>query len=32
VQCHPEELWEQADPRWTRLFQGFVAASRSGGG
>lgn len=24
VQCHPEELWEQADRRWASLFQGFV--------
>jgi putative glutamine amidotransferase len=28
VQCHPEELWEQADPRWTRMFAGFVEAAR----
>ncbi|MCS6839926.1 MAG: gamma-glutamyl-gamma-aminobutyrate hydrolase family protein [Roseiflexus sp.] len=30
VQCHPEELWQSADPRWKRLFAGFVerAASR----
>jgi putative glutamine amidotransferase len=28
VQCHPEELWEQADQRWTRLFTGFVQVSR----
>jgi putative glutamine amidotransferase len=28
VQCHPEELWERADPRWARLFTGFVAAAR----
>jgi putative glutamine amidotransferase len=27
VQCHPEELWERADPRWARLFSGFVDAS-----
>jgi putative glutamine amidotransferase len=25
VQCHPEELWERAEPRWARLFAGFVA-------
>ncbi|MBK9944909.1 MAG: gamma-glutamyl-gamma-aminobutyrate hydrolase family protein [Kouleothrix sp.] len=25
VQCHPEELWERADPRWARVFAGFVA-------
>jgi len=24
VQCHPEELWEQADRRWARVFAGFV--------
>jgi putative glutamine amidotransferase len=24
VQCHPEELWQQADPRWARVFAGFV--------
>jgi len=28
VQCHPEELWERAEPRWARMFQGFVAATR----
>ncbi len=30
VQCHPEELWQSAEPRWQRLFAGFVerAASR----
>lgn len=30
VQCHPEELWQSAEPRWKRLFTGFVerAASR----
>ncbi|MBK9712473.1 MAG: gamma-glutamyl-gamma-aminobutyrate hydrolase family protein [Kouleothrix sp.] len=28
VQCHPEELWERAEPRWARMFQGFVAAAR----
>ena len=28
VQCHPEELWEHADPRWARLFVGFVDAAR----
>jgi putative glutamine amidotransferase len=26
VQCHPEELWEQADRRWARVFAGFVEA------
>jgi putative glutamine amidotransferase len=25
VQCHPEELWERADARWSRVFDGFVA-------
>lgn len=24
VQCHPEELWEAAEPRWARMFQGFI--------
>lgn len=24
VQCHPEEMWESAEPRWASLFQGFV--------
>lgn len=24
VQCHPEELWERADRRWARMFEGFV--------
>jgi putative glutamine amidotransferase len=28
VQCHPEELWERADPRWARVFEGFVEAAR----
>jgi len=28
VQCHPEELWDRTDPRWTRLFEHFVAAAR----
>jgi putative glutamine amidotransferase len=28
VQCHPEELWERADPRWARMFTGFVDAAR----
>ncbi|NTV62647.1 MAG: gamma-glutamyl-gamma-aminobutyrate hydrolase family protein [Oscillochloris sp.] len=26
VQCHPEHLWASAEPRWSRLFAGFVAA------
>jgi putative glutamine amidotransferase len=29
VQCHPEELWEQADRRWARLFAGFVDRCRA---
>jgi putative glutamine amidotransferase len=28
VQCHPEELWERADPRWVRVFAGFIATTR----
>jgi putative glutamine amidotransferase len=28
VQCHPEELWERADPRWTRVFEEFVSTAR----
>jgi putative glutamine amidotransferase len=28
VQCHPELLWEDADPRWARLFAGFVDMAR----
>lgn len=24
VQCHPEELWQSAEPRWKRLFTGFI--------
>jgi putative glutamine amidotransferase len=28
VQSHPEELWERADQRWARLFEGFVQATR----
>jgi putative glutamine amidotransferase len=28
VQCHPEELWEHADSRWTRVFEAFVNAAR----
>lgn len=26
VQCHPEMLWDEVDPRWRNLFAGFVAA------
>jgi putative glutamine amidotransferase len=28
VQCHPEELWDRTDRRWTQLFEHFVAAAR----
>jgi putative glutamine amidotransferase len=28
VQCHPEELWNEAEPRWQRLFTSFVEASQ----
>lgn len=28
VQCHPEMLWEQADPRWARMFEHFVQLAR----
>jgi len=28
VQCHPEHLWREAEPRWLRFFEGFVAACR----
>jgi putative glutamine amidotransferase len=28
VQCHPEDLWGQADTRWARLFAGLVEAAR----
>jgi putative glutamine amidotransferase len=28
VQCHPEELWARADPRWGRVFAGFVGVAR----
>jgi putative glutamine amidotransferase len=28
VQCHPEDLWDAAEPRWARLFSGFVQAAR----
>lgn len=24
VQCHPEELWQETDPRWRRVFANFV--------
>jgi putative glutamine amidotransferase len=29
VQCHPEELWHTTEPRWARLFAGFVARARA---
>jgi putative glutamine amidotransferase len=29
VQCHPEELWEHADPRWARVFDSFVGQARA---
>lgn len=28
LQCHPEHLWPAAEPRWLRVFAGFVAACR----
>jgi putative glutamine amidotransferase len=28
VQCHPEELWQQADPRWARVFAAFAGVAR----
>jgi putative glutamine amidotransferase len=28
VQCHPEHLWLQAEPRWLRFFEGFVEQCR----
>jgi putative glutamine amidotransferase len=28
VQCHPEELWGQADPRWAQVFAAFVDVAR----
>lgn len=28
VQCHPEDLWDAAEPRWAHLFAGFVAVAR----
>lgn len=30
VQCHPEDLWDVADPRWTNVFAGFVQAASDG--
>lgn len=32
VQCHPEELWDAGEPRWARMFQGFVAEARRAAG
>lgn len=29
LQCHPEELRETVDPRWARVFEGFVGAARA---
>jgi len=29
VQCHPEELWDIAEPRWARMFAGFVDVVRT---
>jgi putative glutamine amidotransferase len=29
VQCHPEELWDGAEPRWAGMFKGFVEQARS---
>lgn len=26
VQCHPEHLWHTSEPRWRRMFEGFIAA------
>ncbi|NJO81592.1 MAG: gamma-glutamyl-gamma-aminobutyrate hydrolase family protein [Blastochloris sp.] len=28
VQCHPEHLWREAEPRWTNMFRAFVDACR----
>lgn len=28
VQCHPEELWDRADPRWARVFRMFIERCR----
>jgi putative glutamine amidotransferase len=32
VQCHPEELFERADPRWAAVFRAFVAIARGEAG
>jgi putative glutamine amidotransferase len=29
VQCHPEELWERADPRWARVFEDFISIAHA---
>jgi putative glutamine amidotransferase len=28
VQCHPEELWDRADARWSQVFAGFIDIAR----
>lgn len=28
VQCHPEQLWQTADPRWRRVFGAFVRSAQ----
>jgi putative glutamine amidotransferase len=28
VQCHPEQLWATADPRWRRVFDAFIVAAQ----
>lgn len=30
LQCHPEELWDTAEPRWAAMFRGFVEVARGG--
>ena len=27
VQCHPEELWQEADTRWRKLFRALISAA-----
>ena len=27
VQCHPEQLWDDTDPRWRNVFRAFVEAA-----
>lgn len=27
VQCHPEQLWSEVDPRWRQVFAAFIAAT-----